>query len=286
LGANNFFADETLSENTSSVVENQESVCDANDKIDQLSENIGSTLSLFATSELDASVRKPSAQLESMIPKYLDTQVASRPPPTNKTYRPVYRHWFYQSLNWRPFAMSDSLALDEALTTDKEVVETDGGRFEVNMKERKRFSVYWSGGSNAIRRCSWFFKNPNNSENSFIPFDEATAEFLEAEYEKAMVNNSWNHKISVGDTGDFVTIKDSMSIEYHQMGQALIVKRGVDEFVIDDGEEAAVDHLVISVSNFGDKTDSNCKFFKNSFKEISPLCSLLFYLEIKDARSK
>jgi hypothetical protein len=259
----NFFAEESTTEVTQGLQENQETVCDAGDKIDQLSENIGSSLSLFATSELDASVaRKPSAPLESLIPKYLDAQETAAPQPSSKTYRPVYRHWFYQSLSWRPFAMSDSLALDEALTSDKQIVATDGGRFEVNLKEKRRSSVYWSSGSSAIRRCSWFFRNPNSSDNSFIPFDEATAEFMESEYEKAMLGNSWNHRIPIPDTDDFIIIKDATSFEYHRMGQASFVKRGVDEFVIEDGEEAAVDHLVITVSNFGDKTDSNCELIE------------------------
>lgn len=238
-----------------------ESSSDMGDKIDSMSENIGSTLSLFATSELDASlVQKPSAPLESLIPKYLDTQVRASPSPApNKTYRPVYRHWFYQNLYWHPFSMSDSLALDEALTSEKEIVISDGGRFEVNLKEKRRSSVYWSSGSNAVRRCSWFYKNPSGTETNLIPFDEATADFMESEFEKAMVGNFWNHRLQIPDTDDVLVIKDAVNIDYHQMGQVLSVKRGVDEFVIDDGEEAAVDHLILSVSNFGDKIDDSGK---------------------------
>lgn len=266
----NFFntegASELVAANAQSLsnfsMQQQEVSSDAADKIDQLSENIGSTLSLFATSELDSTLaQKPSTAFESLIPKYLDTQEPVSVQTSNKAYRPVYRHWFYQHINnWRPFAMSDSLALDEALTSESEIVVTDGGRYEVNLKERRRSSVYWSSGTNAIRRCSWFFKNPNYVDAILIPFEEGTADFLESEFEKSIINNSWNHRISIPDSEDFIIMKDSSSFEFHQMGQVLVVKRGVDEFVIEDGEEAAIDHLIIAVSNFGDKIDTNCKF--------------------------
>ena len=241
---------------------------DNSDKVDSLSmqsENIGSTLSLFATSELDSSsVQKPTLQLESLIPKYLDTQAAATArttssPAPSKSYRPVYRHWFYQNLYWHPFAMSDSLALDEALATGNQTILTDGGRFEVNLTERRRTSIYWLSGSNHIRRCSWFYKNPNGAETNLIPFDEETSEYMEAEYEKAVVNNSWNYQVKLPNTDEFLVIRDPVNIEYHQMEQTLVVKRGVDEFVIEDGEEAPVDHLIISVSNFGDKIDDSGK---------------------------
>lgn len=248
---------------------------DISDKLDSLSmsENIGSTLSLFATSELDATLTQKSTAtpFESLIPKYLDTQVhavRSTPSPAaqSKSYRPVYRHWFYQALYWHPFAMSDSLALDDAVANEKETVLTDGARFEVNLTERRRTSIYWLSGSNAIRRCSWFFKNPNGSETNLIPFDEATADFLEAEYEKAVLHGSWNHRLHLPNAAEeFCVITSATSIEYHQIGQVLVVKRGVDEFVIDDGEEMAIDHLIISVSNFGDKIDDSGKKTSRNF---------------------
>lgn len=246
----------------STVQSSNNELNDMSDKLDSLSlcDNVGSTLSLFATSELDATATQ-KFPFDSLIPKYLDEQAAtvnarttSSPAPA-KNYRPVYRHWFYQKLYWHPFAMSDSLALDEALEIGKEAVVTDGGRFEVDLKEKRRSSIYWSSGSNAVRRCSWFFKNPNGAESNLIPFDEETAELMESEYEKATLNNSWNHEIQLPNAQ--LLMKDPTNIEYIQHGFPLIVKRGVDEFVIDDGEEASVDHLIISVSSFGDKIDDS-----------------------------
>lgn len=248
-----------------------DNINDFTDKLDSLSMmsgNVGSTLSLFATSELDSSLAPKPMQFESLVPKFLDEQASSNirstvspVPSLTKSYRSVYRHWFYQNLYWHPFAMSDSLALDEALASGAEVVVTDGGRFEVNLSERRRSSVYWSSGTKAVRRCSWFYKNPNGSETNLIPFDESAADFMENEYEKAMTNSTWGQRLQIPNTEDYLTFVDAANMEYHQLGQTLIVKRGVDEFVIDDGEDAPVDHLIISVSNFGDKIDDSGKRF-------------------------
>jgi hypothetical protein len=225
------------------------------------------TLSLLTTSELEAK----------FIPKYLDTQARASPSPApNKTYRPVYRHWFYQNLYWHPFAMTDSLCLDDAITSENEIVVTDGGRFEVNLKERRRSSIYWLSGSNAIRRCSWFYKNPSGAEANLIPFEESAADFMESEFEKAMVTNSWNNPLPIPDSNEFLLMKDSANIEYHQMGQVLTVKRGVDEFLIDDGEEAPVDHLILSVSNFGDKIDDSGKSSRT--QKVRNYLKCLFFL--------
>lgn len=242
---------------------NNETVTEVYDKLDSLSmsEVHGSALSLFATSELDASSMQKSAPFESLIPKYLDTQ-ASAPRSTSspalpKNYRAVYRHWFYQNLYWHPFAMSDSLALDDAIANGREIVVTDGGRFEVNLTQRRRASIYWTSGTNAIRRCSWFYKNPQGHEHNLLPFDEETADFMEAEYEKAVLNNTWGHRLQIPASDSFLTFRDAANIEFHQTGQTLVVKRGVDEFVIDDGEVEAIDHLIVSVSSFGDKIDDS-----------------------------
>lgn len=259
-----------------------EPLCEVYDKLESLSVSgtIGSQLSLFATSELDSTIAKRSAS-ESLIPKFLEAQSKATQPShvTSKTYRPVYRHWFYQSLYWHPFAMSDSLALDEAVTSGKEIILTDGGRFEVNLKERKRSSIYWTSASNAIRRCSWFFKNPNGSESNLLPYDETIADFMEKEYECATLSGNWNHRVIFPESTEFILMKSPSQIEHHKMGQVLAVKRGVDEFIIDDGEEGLVDHLIISVSGFGEKINENGKkrkkFLKTSFYIIEILFSQL-----------
>lgn len=133
--------------------------------------------------------------------------MASADPPTssdqqngtqaNIAYRPVYKHWFYRKRTstdvkqiWTPFSMVDSLELEEA--SDDQVITTDGGRYDVNKKTRKRMPVYWSGVEEEVRRCSWFYKG---TDSRLVPYDETTADNLEAEYRDAANSGEWHRKL-------------------------------------------------------------------------------------------
>lgn len=259
---------------TSSTMQGNDLVNDITDKMESLSACSRSTLSLFATSELDSTMGQKllsSAPVESLIPKYLEQQPQMganlkqseslvNGSHHNEKYRPIYCHWFYQNLYWHPFSMTDSMAIDQAILNGDEFVYTSGGRYEVNIKDRRRSSIYWMSGSNVIRKCSWFFMDEKNGNQNLIPYDEHIGEFLEKEYEKAMTSGTWNHKIHLPNSHDVVVMKDPNNIEHHKLEQILVVKRGIDEFDIDDGEEGIADHLIICVSGFGDKIDENGKF--------------------------
>lgn len=253
------------------------------DKMESLSACSRSTLSLFATSELDSSAAlKQTANLESLIPKYLETQdqrektpelsherpeilherpaLSLSPSMQNKGYRPVYCHWFYQSVYWHPFSMTDSMAIENAIAMGEELICTNGGRYEVNIKERRRASIYWPSGSNAIRKSSWFFMDTLTENRNLIPYEEALAECLEKEYEKSLNHSRWNHRIHLPELlphQEYFIFKDATTMEHHKIGQILMVKRGLDEFDIVDGEEGTADHLIVCISNFGDKIDDN-----------------------------
>ncbi|KAL7051502.1 hypothetical protein ACKWTF_004483 [Chironomus riparius] len=256
---------------TSSTMQGSDLANDITDKMESLSACSRSTLSLFATSELDSTMGQKlmsSAPVESLIPKYLEQQpqmganLKQSESLVNgnhhsEKYRPIYCHWFYQNLYWHPFSMTDSMAIDQAILNGDEFVYTSGGRYEVNIKDRRRSSIYWMSGSNVIRKCSWFFMDEKNGNQNLIPYDEHTGEFLEKEYEKAMTSLTWNHKIHLPNSHDVIVMKDPNNIELHKLEQILVVKRGIDEFDIDDGEEGIADHLIICVSGFGDKIDEN-----------------------------
>lgn len=257
---------------------------DITDKMESLSACSRSTLSLFATSELDSTAAlKHTSNLESLIPKYLETQqdkqghekvsheetppvMRERPvsasPGLNISYRPVYCHWFYQNLYWHPFSMTDSMAIESAIASGEDVITSNGGRYEININERRRSSIYWPSGSNAIRKCSWFFMDTLTEKRNLIPYEEIIAESLEKEYEKALNHSRWNHRIHLPELlppQEFIIFKDATTIEHHKMGQTLMVKRGLDEFDIVDGEEGTADHLILCISSFGDKIDDNGK---------------------------
>lgn len=255
---------------TSSTIQGNDSINDMTDKLESLSACSRSTLSLFATSELDSTMGKllPSAPFESLIPKYLEQQpligdsmkresLSDCGRRSQQKYRPIYCHWFYQNLYWHPFSMSDSMKIDQAIINGDGFVYTSGGRYEVNITDRRRSSIYWTSGSNMIRKCSWFYMDEKNGNQNLIPYDEGTSELLEKEYEKTINSGSWNHKVYIPNSKDFVVMKNAENIEHHKMEQILVVKRGVDEFDIDDGEEGTPDHLILCISGFGDKIDEN-----------------------------
>lgn len=120
----------------------------------------------------------------------MSSQVSSsRPAVATGPYRPVYKHWFYSykdgsdKIKWAPMSMRDSLAVETAFVDPcydtSKLISTDGGRHDVDIKERKRMAVYWQAETNEVRRCSWFYKT---IDCSFVPFEEDMAELLEAEY--------------------------------------------------------------------------------------------------------
>ncbi|CAO1374852.1 unnamed protein product [Diamesa serratosioi] len=218
---------------------------------------VGSNLSLFATSELDSMAAMPTQS--TLIGDFLNKQqdvlstngsssVKSVSVTAIKSYRPVYKHWFYQNDElWIPFSMTDSLSLDDGLASGKDIVRTDSGRFDVSMNNKLRVPVFWNSNPNEIRRCSWFYKN---AEAKLVPFDESSANLMENSFEMACNSGVWSCKLQLTNPEEFFEIQDSTVMFYLKDGQCFVVKRGVDEFDINDGEAEKVDHLMILVSGF------------------------------------
>lgn len=142
----------------------------------------------------------------------------------NIAYRPVYKHWFYNqhtstttedpaaavspstskvttaASKWIPFSMADSMRLQDSVDAGTAVCITNGGRFDVQVKERRRVPVYWTAAADEVRCCSWFFKG---SDSRLVPYDEELADRLEAEYKEAAELGEWNRKITL-DNGDMI----------------------------------------------------------------------------------
>lgn len=57
------------------------------------------------------------------------------------------------------------------------IVCTDGGRYDVQLYDRTRTSVYWEEEPTEVRRCSWFYKG--DADSRFIPYSEEFSEKLE-----------------------------------------------------------------------------------------------------------
>ncbi|XP_015113405.1 SEC23-interacting protein isoform X2 [Diachasma alloeum] len=193
-------------------------------------------------------------------------------------YRPVYHHWFYRKnienkVLWSPFSMHDSLSLEgvhnSSDITPETTVATDGGRYDVEILKRQRVPVYWSGEPTEVRRASWFYKGPG--ESRYTPYEESTAARLEEEYKQACNNDHWNRRVELNN-GEYI-IFHSASIQIHYLqasspelvaswgtsagtsSRPKVVKRGVDEFHIEEGEPEKIDHLLFLVHGVGSVCD-------------------------------
>lgn len=68
---------------------------------------------------------------------------------------------------------------------DREIIATNGNRFDVNLTKRIRTPVYWDDEPNEIRRSKWFYLP--EQEGRFIPYDEQMNEILEVQKKKTFV---------------------------------------------------------------------------------------------------
>ncbi|XP_033341529.2 uncharacterized protein LOC117229259 isoform X2 [Megalopta genalis] len=214
-----------------------------------------------------------------------DSQILSVDPSEKRMqYRAVYHHWFYRKevehkVLWLPFSMQDSLRLEEVHNsseiTPEITIATDGGRYDVDILRRQRSPVYWTGASTEVRRCSWFYKGSN--ESVYTPYEESIAAKLEEEYKVACMTNRWNRRIDLNN-GEYIifhgatvqlhyttsspeasgtwgnTTEDSAYLQ-GAASRPRTIKRGLDEFHIEDGEPEKVDHLLFLVHGIGSVCD-------------------------------
>ncbi|XP_008214633.1 SEC23-interacting protein isoform X2 [Nasonia vitripennis] len=208
-------------------------------------------------------------------------------PEKQMQYRPVYHHWFYRreveaKTLWLPFSMHDSLNLEDIHNSNEispeTKVATDGGRYDVEILRRHRSPVYWTGPITEVRRCSWFYKGP--AESRYTPYEESVAARLEEEFKQACTSNNWNRRVDLNN-GEYI-IFHSPTVQVHYLqattpelsaswgnnsgsedtaylqgatSRPRVVKRGLDEFNIDDGEPEKVDHLLFLVHGIGSVCD-------------------------------
>lgn len=159
-----------------------------------------------------------------------------------------------------------SLSLLSTEETDSSViVPVEGGRYDVNIKERTKTPVYWEGKAIEVRRCSWFYKGV---DGKYVPYAEQTAEALEMEYRHATETNEWHKKIPLAN-GEQVTMHgpnvivhfmppspaDTWGSSVQGTSRPLVVKRDLNDFKIQQGESQRVDHLLFMVHGIGSACD-------------------------------
>ncbi|XP_073775724.1 SEC23-interacting protein isoform X1 [Danio rerio] len=199
-------------------------------------------------------------------------------PYTYNVYEPVQPHWFYckqveSKIVWLPFSILDSIRLEETFNSvqpdpESVIVCTDGGRYDVQLYDRTRTSVYWEEDPTEVRRCTWFYKGDTDSR--FIPYSEDFSEKLEAEYKKAVTTNQWHRRLEFPSGETIVMHNPKVIVQFQpsavadewgttQDGQTRprVVKRGVDDDhdEVPDGEMPQVDHLVFMVHGIGPVCD-------------------------------
>ncbi|RWS17102.1 phospholipase DDHD2-like protein [Dinothrombium tinctorium] len=152
--------------------------------------------------------------------------------------------------------------------TEFNVVSTNGGRYDVYVNERIRKSVYWCETPLPVRRCLWFYRYENQS--NFTPYTEDFADYLEETYKEVSLSNKWHQKVDFGDQSQFFIFNGPNSgIHYHvelcsfdewndvsdSHFKRRHVRRGVQDFDIDQEESDKVDHLVFLVHGVGSVCD-------------------------------
>uniref|UniRef100_A0A8C9SEK6 DDHD domain containing 2 n=1 Tax=Scleropages formosus TaxID=113540 RepID=A0A8C9SEK6_SCLFO len=193
-------------------------------------------------------------------------------------YEPVQPHWFYcrrtdTKDSWLPFSMEDSQKLEEAylssLRSVKEVVvATEGERYDVKLKERRRYAVYWEQAPSEVRRCTWFYKG--DKDTRYLPYPEDFSDSLEEAYMIAVTLDEWKRKLEFP-TGETVILHNPKLIMHYQpitlqeewmsspseQTRPRTVKRGIENISVEipDGEPESVDHLVFMVHGIGPACD-------------------------------
>ncbi|EWM26478.1 triglyceride lipase [Nannochloropsis gaditana] len=119
-----------------------------------------------------------------------------------KAAEPLSYYWLKQDSvksgrGWTPFRKRDNAALEKALTalattshgTDAEVpVLVEGGRYQVDIRDRQLRAVYWDKDVRKVLRASWFSKPATSLPGSggYVPYEESDAAAIEEMYQAAL----------------------------------------------------------------------------------------------------
>jgi hypothetical protein len=221
--------------------------------------------------------------------------------PNNSSRQMVAKHWFYEhqingKKRWTPFSFIDSQAIEEAFEGRREnnkVVTTDQGRFEVIIDERKRQPVYWNEEATQVRRSSWFFKIDSN----WCPYEEGTAQLLESEYQEALASSEWHRKIDLPNGEQAVFHDQHVMVHFQQQSSSdswgspqinsiakpRVVKRGIDDFHIEEGDVDQVDHLLFMVHGIGSVCDLKMRTVEEVVNEFRSIAQQLIQAHYRSA---
>ncbi|XP_026527117.1 phospholipase DDHD2 [Notechis scutatus] len=242
----------------------------------------------MSTTEQQSTETSPSANSNSST--YYEAVEAEA---ANK-YEPVSPHWFYcrtvdSREKWIPFSEQDSEKLETAYQSSKHckelIVPTEGGRYDVHLKKRVRYAVYWEEAESEVRRCTWFYKG--DKDNRYIPYPENFSEQLEDTYMICVTLDEWKKKLESPNREVIilhnpklmvhyqpVTVTDDWGVSPAEQGRPRTVKRGVDNISVEipHGEPTQIDHLVFVVHGIGPACDIRFRSIVqcvNDFRSVS-----------------
>ncbi|XP_051541665.1 phospholipase DDHD2 [Myxocyprinus asiaticus] len=196
---------------------------------------------------------------------------------TAEPYEPVQYHWFYNQLvdskdSWQPFSREDSQRLEDAYNRvgksgkEEVVVATEGRRYDVRLRERRRYAMYWEQAPTEVRRCSWFHKG--SKDITYTPYPEELSGILEDAYMIAVTLDEWKTNLELP-TGETVILHNPKLMTQHpnnfkdfppsptERAQPRTLKRGIENISVEipEGEPERVDHLVFMVHGIGPACD-------------------------------
>lgn len=213
----------------------------------------------------------------------------------------LIKHWFYEhtidsKIRWTPFNQIDSNAIEEAFEShdpNKQIITTDGGRFEVNISERTRAPIYWTADPTQVRRCSWFYK----LDSRWTPYEEGIAELLESEYQEALQSKEWHRRIDLPNGEQVVFHDANVMVHFQQqsntdawgapvanaIAKPRVVKRGIDDFQIDEGDCDKIDHLLFMVHGIGSVCDLKMRTVEEVVDEFRSIAQQLIQAHYRSA---
>ncbi|XP_055371459.1 uncharacterized protein LOC129605616 [Condylostylus longicornis] len=285
----------------SNIVEPPSSACSefSSDYINNSSQNLSQQNIGFTNNLNDPYLNEIPEELILEYNKMSTSNATNAVVPCNVVYTPAKKHWFYKKIEqnkqfWIPFTHKDSDALEESfLKKGNNIVQVEGGRYDVNINERTREPIYWRGGPTEVRRCSWFFKSV---DSKYVPYEEQIADFLESEYREASNSGEWRKKVALGNGETVVFHAPTVLVHFLQSQtsdawggatQATIkprvVKRDLDDFVIEAGETDKVDHLLFMVHGIGSSCDLKFRSVEEVVEEFRSIAYQLVQAHYKNS---
>uniref|UniRef100_A0A8D2QNQ6 DDHD domain containing 2 n=1 Tax=Zosterops lateralis melanops TaxID=1220523 RepID=A0A8D2QNQ6_ZOSLA len=159
------------------------------------------------------------------------------------------------------------------------------GRYDVQLRRRRRVAVYWEEEAAEVRRCTWFYKG--DKDNKFIPYSESFSEELEEAYMIAVTLGEWKKKLESPNREVIILHNPKLMVHYHpvassddwvstptEQGRPRTVKRGVENIAVEipSGEPLQIDHLVFVVHGIGPACDIRFRSIVqcvNDFRNVS-----------------